>query len=137
MIYKGQKVPVGGYIISDGDLEYNQGGAEITIKVRNTGDRPIQIGSHFHFFEVNQSMEFDRESAFGCRLNIPATTAIRFEAGDEKEVTLTPYRGKQRVIGFNDLVDGWTGGEPNHAYRPNLTLALNRAAELGFSSKKL
>lgn len=136
MIDKNQKVAVGGYILGDGEIEFNQGYDEITIKVRNTGDRPIQVGSHFHFFEVNQFLEFDRELAFGRRLNIPATTALRFEAGDEKEVSLVAYRGKQRVVGFNGLVDGWVGGEKNHAYRPNLKNAVEHAAKLGFRSKK-
>ena len=77
------------------------------VKVRNTGDRPIQIGSHFHFFEVNRALEFDRTAAFGKRLNITATTAIRFEPGDEIEVSLIPYGGKQTLYGFNNLVDGW------------------------------
>ena len=96
-------------------------GRRPTLKVRNTGDRPIQVGSHFHFFEVNRALEFDRAAAFGLRLDIPARTAIRFEPGDEKEVTLVPFGGKQRVYGFNNLVDGWTAGKtgrPRRSRRP-------------------
>ena len=77
-----------------------------TLKVRNTGDRPVQVGSHFHFFEVNRALEFDRAAAFGQHLNIPASTAMRFEPGDEREVKLVPYLGKRAVYGFNNLVDG-------------------------------
>ena len=107
----------------------------MTLKVRNTGDRPIQVGSHYHFFEVNRALEFDRRAAFGMRLDIPATTAVRFEPGDEKEVTLVPFAGKQRVYGFANLVDGWTGGA-NSKYRPNFKDSVERAEDLGFKSKK-
>ena len=82
-----------------------------TLKVRNTGDRPVQVGSHFHFFEVNRALEFDRAAAFGQHLNIPASTALRFEPGDEREVKLVPYGGKRGVYGFNNLVDGPTAGK--------------------------
>ena len=75
-------------------IELNPGRPRTTLKVRNTGDRPIQIGSHFHFFETNRYLEFDRRAAFGLRLDIPANTAVRFEPGDEKEVTLVPFGGK-------------------------------------------
>lgn len=103
--------------------------------MRNTGDRPIQVGSHFHFFEVNAFLEFDREQAFGKRLDIPATTALRFEPGDEKEVSLVPYQGKQRVHGFNGLVNGWVGDESYDQYRPRLADALERATRYGFKTK--
>lgn len=96
-------VPVGGVILADTPIEYNTGRRTVTLKVRNTGDRPIQVGSHYHFFEVNRYLEFDRPKAYGYHLNIPATTAIRFEPGDEKEVELVTYWGKRRVIGFNNL----------------------------------
>ena len=76
------------------------------IKVSNTGDRPIQVGSHTHFFEVNKALAFPREKAYGCNLNIPAGTSIRFEPGDTKEVELTDYGGKKIVYGFNSLVNG-------------------------------
>lgn len=129
------KVPVGGIIYGDGDIEINAGYPVTELTVRNTGDRPIQVGSHFHFFEVNSSLEFDRAQAFGKRLNIPATTALRFEPGDEKKVSLVPYQGKQRVWGFNNLVDGWVGNENYNQYRPRLADAIERAARYGFKSK--
>ncbi|MGI2799229.1 urease subunit beta [Photobacterium damselae] len=136
MNINGKHIPVGGYIISDGEIEYNKDYKEITLKVRNTGDRPIQVGSHFHFFEVNQFLSFDRKIAFGKRLNIPATTALRFEAGDEKEVSLVAFRGKKRVVGFNGLVNGWVGNEKDHAYQPNLNLALEKATKYQFYSEQ-
>jgi urease beta subunit len=82
----------------------------VSIIVVNTGDRPVQIGSHFHFFEVNKEMEFDRAKAFGMRLNIPAGTAVRFEPGEEKGVVLVELGGRRRAVGFNNLVDGGTAG---------------------------
>ena len=97
-------------MLAEGDVEYNAGRRVRKMKVRNTGDRPIQVGSHFHFFEVNRLLEFDREAAFGCHLNIPATTAIRFEPGDARTVELVAYGGRRRVVGFGGLVNGWTGG---------------------------
>ena len=128
-------VPVGGYVFAEGPIEYNVGRPAIRMKVRNTGDRPIQVGSHFHFFEVNRALEFDRGAAFGMRLNIPSTTAIRFEPGDEKEVSLVAFAGKQQVCGFNNLVDGWTGVGPTPGYRPQKAESLRRAKEFGFKSK--
>lgn len=127
--------PVGGLILAASEIEINAGRPTIKLKVRNTGDRPIQVGSHYHFFEVNRALEFDRPAAFGMRLDVPATTAIRFEPGDEKEVTLVPMAGKQRVYGFANLVDGWTGGADS-AYRPNFGESVLRAHDLGFKSKK-
>ena len=87
--------PIGGYVLRDEPDRDQRGRPRTTLKVRNTGDRPIQVGSHFHFFEVNRALEFDRRAAFGLRLDIPAGTAVRFEPGDEKEVTLVPFGGKQ------------------------------------------
>ncbi len=92
--------PVGGLILADGEIEINAGRPTVTLKVRNTGDRPIQVGSHYHFFEANRALEFNRPAAFGMRLDVPATTAIRFEPGDEKEVTLVPIAGKQPHLWF-------------------------------------
>lgn len=129
-----QIAPVGGLVLAEGDIEINAGRPTVTLKVRNTGDRPIQVGSHFHFFEVNRYLEFDRPSAFGMRLNIPATTAIRFEPGDERDVSLVPMGGKQFCVGFNNLVDGWTGDGPTPDYRPNRDAAIARASERGFKS---
>lgn len=127
-------VPVGGVILADTPIEYNVNRRTVTLKVRNTGDRPIQVGSHFHFFEVNRYLEFDRPKAYGYHLNIPATTAIRFEPGDEKEVELCTYWGKRRVIGFNNLVDGYTGGEDSPTYYPKYLRAVELMKEYQFKS---
>ena len=124
--------PLGGYVLRDEPVELNPGRPRITLKVRNTGDRPVQIGSHFHFFETNRYLEFDRAQAFGKRLDIPANTAVRFEAGDEKEVTLVPFAGKKFAYGFNNLVDGWVGDGPTPDYRPNFDMAIRRAEKRGF-----
>lgn len=128
-------VIVGGELLADTPIEYNVNRRTVKLTVRNTGDRPIQIGSHFHFFEVNRYMEFDRPSAFGYHLNIPATTAIRFEPGEEKEVELVSYAGKRRVIGFNGLVMGYTGGEDFPTYYPTRIRAINKMEKLGFKSE--
>ena len=102
----GAQCPVGGVVLADGDIEYNKGKAPRELKVRNTGDRPVQVGSHFHFFEVNKYLKFDRKEAFGYRLDIPSGTSIRFEPGEEKQVQLVALGGKQRVFGLNDLTRG-------------------------------
>ncbi|WP_017298153.1 urease subunit beta [Nodosilinea nodulosa] len=91
---------------AEGDIELNAGKPTVTLAVANTGDRPIQVGSHFHFFEVNAALSFDRDSARGMRLDIPAGTAVRFEPGDERDVTLVPLAGERRVYGFNAKVEG-------------------------------
>lgn len=96
----------GEYILTIGDIELNVGRKTAIAKVTNTGDRPVQIGSHFHFFEVNKQLKFDREAAFGMRLNIAAGTAVRFEPGEEKEVELVEFGGNKKIFGFNKLVDG-------------------------------
>ena len=107
----GDGVPVGGVLLASGDIEFNTGRSTTSLKVRNTGDRPIQVGSHYHFYEVNHYLSFERENAFGYHLNIPATTAIRFEPGDERTVELVAYGGRRRVIGFAGAVNGWTERE--------------------------
>ena len=127
-------VPVGGVILASDPIEYNNDRNTVTLKVRNTGDRPVQIGSHYHFFEVNRYMEFDRPAAFGMHLNIPATTAVRFEPGEEKEVELVAYAGKQRVIGFDDLANGYTGGEDTPTYYPKRIRAISRMKKYGYKS---
>lgn len=127
-------VPVGGVILSDSPIEYNVNRRTVKLTVRNTGDRPIQIGSHFHFFEVNRYMEFDRPKAYGYHLNIPATTAIRFEPGEQKEIELVAFAGKHRVIGFNDLVNGFTGLEDTPTFYPKNIEAIRRMKEYGFKS---
>ncbi|MGA1597821.1 MAG: urease subunit beta [bacterium] len=96
----------GEYLIQSSAVEANSGRPTVTLTVHNTGDRPIQVGSHFHFFEANRWLRFDRESAYGMRLNIPAGTAVRFEPGDSKEVELVALAGARRVFGFNGLVNG-------------------------------
>ena len=125
-------VPVGGVILADTPIEYNTDRRTVKLKVRNTGDRPVQIGSHYHFFEVNRYMEFDRTKAFGYHLNIPATTAVRFEPGDEKEVELVAYSGKQRVIGFDDLANGYTGLQDTPTFYPKRIEAIRRMKEYGY-----
>lgn len=96
----------GEIITQPGEIELNAGKETITIDVSNTGDRPIQIGSHFHFYEVNTALQFERESTKGMRLDIPAGTAVRFEPGDEKTVTLVAVAGSKEIYGFNALVEG-------------------------------
>ena len=89
-----------------GDRELSIGREKLTIRVANSGDRPIQIGSHFHFYEVNRALVFERELTKGYRLDITSSTAVRFEPGQEREVTLIPYRGKRRVFGFRAEIQG-------------------------------
>jgi urease subunit beta len=89
-----------------GDIELNVGAARVIIEVANTGDRPIQVGSHYHFFETNEALRFDRAKARGFRLDIAAGTAVRFEPGQRREVTLVPLGGKRRVFGFQGKVMG-------------------------------
>ena len=91
---------------AEGEIELNAGKPTVTLAVANTGDRPIQVGSHFHFFEVNAALSFDRDQARGMRLDIPAGTAVRFEPGDERDVTLVPLAGERRVYGFNAQIEG-------------------------------
>lgn len=128
-----QPVPIGGVVLRSDEIEYNVGRPVTTLTVRNTGDRPIQVGSHFHFFEVNRYLEFDREAAFGTHLNIPATTAIRFEPGDERKVEVVPFAGKQRIIGFNSLVMGYAGVEDDPVYYPARAAAFARMHAEGFA----
>jgi urease subunit beta len=96
----------GEYLFDGPELEINAGRPTITLTVKNTGDRGIQVGSHFHFFEVNPALVFDREKAYGMRLDLLSGTAIRFEPGDVKEVRLIPFAGERRVWGLNGLVNG-------------------------------
>ncbi|MEG1617567.1 MAG: urease subunit beta [Bacteroidales bacterium] len=129
-----QYVPVGGVILKDTPIQYNLGRRTIKLTARNTGDRPVQIGSHYHFFEVNRYMEFDRPASFGYHLNIPATTALRFEPGDEKEIELVVFAGKRYVLGFNSLTDGYTGGEDFPTYYPIRIEGIRKMKEYGFKS---
>jgi urease beta subunit len=98
----------GEYLLDEGDIEANVGRRTARLTVANTGDRPVQVGSHFHFFEANKALRFDRGQAFGMRLNIPAGTAVRFEPGDEKEIALVELAGAKEVYGLNALTDGPT-----------------------------
>ncbi|MBD3881019.1 urease subunit beta [Phormidium tenue FACHB-886] len=96
----------GELFVEPGEIELNAGRQTVTLTVANTGDRPIQVGSHFHFFEVNRALSFDRDQAKGMRLDIPAGTAVRFEPGDERQVTLVPFVGSRQVYGLNGLING-------------------------------
>jgi urease beta subunit len=117
----------GEYILATGDIACNVGRATAQITVVNTGDRPVQVGSHFHFFEVNKQMAFSREKAFGMRLNIAAGTAVRFEPGEEKDVELVAFGGNKKITGFNNLLDG----DSNDL---NKAQALLKADELNFKN---
>ena len=96
----------GELLIEPGDIQLNADRSTVRVEVANTGDRPIQVGSHFHFFEVNPALAFDREQTLGMRLDIPAGTAVRFEPGDQRQVTLVPLAGQRHVYGFNAQVQG-------------------------------
>lgn len=120
----------GEYILGSGEIEANKGRQIRKITIANTGDRPVQVGSHFHFFEVNKALDFERAIAFGMRLNIPAGTAVRFEPGEEKDVTLVEMGGKKNVYGLNGLTDG------SLRSRVNFEKALVRAADAGFEGVK-
>jgi urease subunit beta len=100
MLIPGELLP------AEGTVELNAGQQTASVTVANTGDRPVQIGSHFHFFETNRALEFDRPAAYGMRLNIPAGTSVRFEPGDEREVELVAIGGRRVVHGLNGLVEG-------------------------------
>jgi urease subunit gamma/beta len=116
----------GEILAMEGEIELNAGRVRTTVRAINTGDRPIQVGSHFHFFEVNRALRFDRAASFGMRLDIPAGTAVRFEPGDAKDVTLVAFGGTQEIFGLNGLTDGALAD-------PSLReAAVARAAQRGF-----
>ena len=119
----------GQVLFAAGDIEANAGRVTRELMVANTGDRPIQVGSHCHFFEANHALKFDREQAFGFRLCIPAGTAVRFEPGEQKQVTVVALAGKRVAHGINGLTNGSLDDAQVRAK------ALARAAELGFSGK--
>ncbi len=119
----------GEYLLGDGDIEANVGRRTVQLTVANTGDRPIQVGSHFHFFEANRALRFERGQAFGMRLNVPAGTAVRFEPGDEKIVTLVELAGAREVYGLNALTEGPAGA-------PRRGESLKRAADGGFEGAR-
>lgn len=116
----------GEYFFRDEPIEINAGRRKVTLQVRNTGDRAVQIGSHYHFFEVNKALAFDRAAAMGMHLNIIAGTTLRFEPGDTREVELVEYTGRRRSLGFNGLVDG------SVTSTAQVQSALERARLLGF-----
>lgn len=120
----------GEYILASEPIVCNVGRETVMIVVVNTGDRPVQVGSHFHFFEVNRQMEFERERAFGMRLNIPAGTAVRFEAGEEKEIEVVAFGGNNKLFGFNNLVDGAIGSDDARQ------AAIKKLEEQNFKNKK-
>ncbi len=107
------------------EIVLNEGKPAVTLMVANTGDRPVQVGSHFHFFEVNRCLHFDREKAYGYHLDIPSGTSVRFEPGEEKEVQLTAMGGTRRVFGLNDLTRAQTTEATKQA-------SLDRARQKGF-----
>jgi urease beta subunit len=111
---------------AEGTVRLNEGRAAVVLAVVNTGDRPVQVGSHFHFFEVNRALRFDRERAYGMRLNIPAGTSVRFEPGDEREVELVAIGGRRVVRGLNGLTEGALDDPQTKE------AALRRALERGF-----
>lgn len=119
------RVP-GELFIDDGDIEINAARQTVTLKVTNTGDRPVQIGSHYHFFETNKALDFDRAEAYGMHLDIPAGTAVRFEPGEAREVTLVEFGGTGELYGLNGLTNGSRHSETRKAD------ALRRAREQGF-----
>jgi urease subunit gamma/beta len=119
-------VAPGEIIAADGDIEINAGRRKVTLKAVNSGDRPIQVGSHYHFFEVNKALDFAREQSFGMHLDIPAGTAVRFEPGEAKEVTLVEFGGTGEVFGLNSLTNGSTRSPARKA------AAVEKAKRAGF-----
>ena len=119
----------GEYFLSEDPIIANIGKSVIILDVKNTGDRPIQVGSHAHFFEINKALEFSRKKSYGFHLNIPAGTSIRFEPGDSKKIELTEFSGKKTVYGFSGLVNGSLSEKQNEA--------LAKAKEQGFRGMEL
>jgi len=124
-IQKKDRIVPGEIVAAEGEIEINVGRRKATVKAVNTGDRPIQVGSHYHFFEANPALDFDRAAAFGMHLDIPAGTAVRFEPGETKQVALVAFGGTGEIFGLNDLTGGATGEGQKAA-------ALQRARERGF-----
>ncbi len=119
----------GEYFLSDEPITANVGKSITSISVQNTGDRPIQVGSHTHFFEVNKALEFTREKSYGCHLNIPSGTSVRFEPGETREIDLTEFSGKKIVYGFSGLVNGSLKEKQKEAFK--------KASEKGFKGLRL
>lgn len=122
-------MPLGGYRVADEPLVLWPDRPRVTLDVTNTGDRPVQVGSHYHFFEVNPALVFDRAKAWGMRLAILAGTSVRFEPGSTRTVELIPFGGRRRVIGFHGLCDGW-------ATSPVPVSILGRLTALGFGHRE-
>jgi urease beta subunit len=118
----------GEYLFDGPDIELNAGRTVVTLKVNNTGDRPVQVGAHYHFFEVNKALVFDRAKAYGMHPDLPSGTAVRFEPGEIKEVALIPYSGRRTIYGFNALVNG----RLDDPYTREMSL--KRCREQGYSS---
>ena len=125
-IAEADQVRPGEIITAEGEIELNAGRRKASVRVTNTGDRPVQIGSHYHFFEVNKALEFDREASFGMHLDVPAGTAVRFEPGEAKDVALVAFGGSGEIFGLNSLTDGPHGSDAAKQ------AALERARERGF-----
>ena len=120
----------GEYLFDGPDLELNAGRPVVVLRVNNRGDRPIQVGAHYHFFETNRELVFDREKAYGMRLDLPSGSSARFEPGDVKDVQLIPYAGRRKVYGFNGLVMG----RLDDPYTRQISL--KRCAEQGYGDQK-
>ncbi len=119
----------GEFFLSNEPITANVGKSTTTVSVRNTGDRPIQVGSHTHFFESNKALEFPREKSYGYHLNIPAGTSVRFEPGETREIELTEFGGKKIVYGFSGLVNGSLEEKQKEAFK--------KASEKGFKGLRL
>ena len=117
-------------VAEDGPLPANLHLATLTIEVANTGDRPIQVGSHYHFFETNEALRFDRTAARGFRLNLPAGTAVRFEAGDTKEVELVALAGRREVYGLNAKINGQLDSAPSRSRERQRVVPANRQSKI-------
>ncbi|OKJ13897.1 urease subunit beta [Kitasatospora sp. CB01950] len=120
----------GTYLYGDGQIEINAGRRTVKVEVVNTGDRAVQVGSHYHFFEVNPALRFDRDKTLGMHLNIPAGTSVRIEPGGTREVELCEYGGTGRLVGFSGLLNGSTVSHPARIE------AFHRALELGFQGAR-
>ena len=116
---------IGEIMAADREITLNEGKKTVTVTVANKGDRPVQVGSHFHFFEVNKCLSFDREKAYGFHLDIPSGTSVRFEPGEEKEVALTAMGGTKRIFGLNDLTCA-------QAVEVTKTASIEKAKQKGF-----
>ncbi|MCG3402327.1 urease subunit beta [Staphylococcus massiliensis] len=125
----------GEIIVKKTEVVINEGHTDTTIHVKNTGDRPIQVGSHYHFFEANNALEFDREKAYGKHLDIPAGAAVRFEPGDEKDIQLIEYSGNRKIYGFQGKVDGPIDEDRVYVGDNKMHMSAEEAAEENVNKK--